>query len=265
MVELITFLILLVIGVIIGTLSSLIGIGGGSLIVPTLILLGFSAQNAIGTSLVAVFAISISSSYVYIKQNQISIHLGILTAFVTIPGALIGAFVTGYLSSNTLELFFGIFLLLIAIRMISKIISRNKLSYTDNVSLKGNSINILKKNFLLVIPILFGSGIIAGLFGVGGGIIVVPVFVLMLGLTMHNAVATSLFIMVFTAFTGLIAHAALGNIIIDYTIPLIIGVILGSQIGSRLIVKIRGITLGLIFAIMMLIVSGYIIINSGII
>jgi len=93
----------------------------------------------------------------------------------------------------------------------------------------------------------------------------VPVFVLMLGLTMHNAVATSLFIMIFTAFTGLIAHAMLGNIIIDYTIPLIIGVISGSQIGSRLIIKIRGITLSLIFAIAMLIISGFIIINSGII
>jgi uncharacterized membrane protein YfcA len=99
----------------IGALGTLIGAGGGWMIVP-LLLFGyhFSPQEAVGTSLAVVFLNALSGSAAYMVQGRVLYRMGLAFAFATIPGALLGASLVQYLDSRWFSMLFGVFLLLIA-------------------------------------------------------------------------------------------------------------------------------------------------------
>lgn len=219
-----TLTFLLVVGLGAGTLGSMLGVGGGIIMVPALTFLNVPPTQAASTSLIAVLATSISSTIEYSRQKRINYGLGLQMAAFAIPGGVLGAVLSEYLLQDTFKLYFGILLILTGLY----ILYRNSV-YKDR-QVKRRSLALQAGVFAAS----FGAGIISSLFGVGGGIIFVPSMLLVLGLTMYRAAPTSQFTLMMTAIAGVFAHSALGHPDYLQAIVLSLGAFVGAQIGARL-------------------------------
>jgi uncharacterized protein len=227
------------IGLIAGILGSMIGIGGGIIISPVLTFLGLPPPQVAGTSLFAVSSTSISSTIAYAKSKKIQYMLGIKMALLSIPGAIIGSYFSTEIDPGYFKLILAIILLGTGIYLMYKkaIINGNSLSF--------NSTWVK----LLFYSSTFVAGIISSLFGVGGGVIFVPLMIMIIGLTMHLAAPTSQFVLMITSSVGLSIHIILGNPQYLPAVLLSIGAFTGAQIGSRLTSKLSEQKLRLILGI----------------
>ena len=257
-------------GIITGILSSLTGIGGGLFIVPTIIATdewtnyNIIIQNAIGTSSIIILFVSISATFVYLRKKIVDIRLGLLSSIITIPFAFIGSILTSFLSSNYMSVIFGLLLLLISFKFMSTRINlfNFKFSAFNNGSkrkitdISGNTYSY-NVNFRYVFIFMIISGLLSGFLGIGGGVIIVPLYRLLFKIPIKIAVATSLFIMMFTSTGASLGHFLLGNIVFEIFILMLIGIIIGTQIGTRLLtnlnIKYLEPMLGLLFFIIGLI------------
>ena len=242
----------LLFGIITGILSSLTGIGGGLFIVPTIIatdeLINYSisTQNAIGTSSIIILFVSISATFVYLRKKIVDVKLGLLSSIITIPFAFLGSILTSFLSSNYMSIIFGLLLLVISLKFISTRINLfnfqffnfNHGSKRKITDLEGNSYSYTV-NFRYVFIFMIISGILSGFLGIGGGVIIVPLYRLLFKIPIKIAVATSLFIMMFTSTGASIGHFLLGNIIFEIFILMLVGIIIGTQIGTRLLANLN--------------------------
>jgi uncharacterized protein len=219
-----TLTFLLVVGLGAGTLGSMLGVGGGIIMVPALTVLNVPPTQAASTSLIAVMATSISSTIEYSRQKRINYGLGLQMAACAIPGGVLGAVLSEYLLQDTFKLYFGILLVLTGLY----ILYRNSVLKDRHVKRRSLALQVG------VFAASFGAGIISSLFGVGGGIIFVPAMLLVLGLTMHRAAPTSQFTLMMTAIAGVFTHSALGHPDYLQAIVLSIGAFVGAQIGARL-------------------------------
>ena len=219
-----TLTFLLVVGLGAGTLGSMLGVGGGIIMVPALTFLNVPPTQAASTSLIAVMATSISSTIEYSRQKRINYGLGLQMAACAIPGGVLGAVLSEYLLQDTFKLYFGILLVLTGLY----ILYRNSVLKDRHVKRRSLALQVG------VFAASFGAGIISSLFGVGGGIIFVPAMLLVLGLTMHRAAPTSQFTLMMTAIAGVFTHSALGHPDYLQAIVLSIGAFVGAQIGARL-------------------------------
>jgi uncharacterized protein len=219
-----TLTFLLVVGLGAGTLGSMLGVGGGIIMVPALTFLNVPPTQAASTSLIAVMATSISSTIEYSRQKRINYGLGLQMAACAIPGGVLGAVLSEYLLQDTFKLYFGILLILTGLY----ILYRNSVLKDRHVKRHSLALQVG------VLAASFGAGIISSLFGVGGGIIFVPAMLLVLGLTMQRAAPTSQFTLMMTAIAGVFTHSALGHPDYLQAIVLSIGAFVGAQIGTRL-------------------------------
>ena len=234
-----TTVILFASGVGIGVLGTLIGAGGGWMIVP-LLLLGFhfTPQQAVGTSLAVVFLNALSGSLAYMLQGRVLYTMGLAFAAATIPGALLGAGLVQYLSSKWFSVLFGGFLLCVALflhrgQQLLFVQGRRKEVTTNLQSLRSPVMR-------LGILISFLVGILSSLFGVGGGIIHVPFLIVVLGIPVHAATATSHFILAITSLTGSLMFLRQGQIDLTAAASMGLGVLIGAQGGAFLSTRMRG-------------------------
>jgi uncharacterized membrane protein YfcA len=267
------FLLLSILGLFTGFLGGMLGVGGGIIVVPILVLaFNLVSREAAGTSLVMVMFTALSSTAVYYRQKRIDWKIGIAAASVTAPGALIGAYATQLFNSNTLAIIFGVALLLMAAAMIRRTFRRSNrptrsFGSTETRSKFHGSVwrrrivdstgQIFQYDARIYssLLLLFLGGLASGFLGIGGGLIVVPILAAYVGLPMHIAVATSMLTMIFTAISGVSTHILLGDVLIDYAIPLVIGILIGSQLGARIARRIKSANLERIFAIMVLVMG----------
>ena len=236
---------LIAVGLIAGTLGSMLGVGGGIIMVPALTLLSLTPTQAASTSLIAVMSTSISSTIEYSRQKRIDYTLGLEMAACAIPGGVLGAVLSEYLLEDTFKLYFGVLLILTGIYIVYKN------SALKDVRAKRRSLTLQ----IAVFAASFGAGIISSLFGVGGGIIFVPAMLLVLGLTMHRAAPTSQFILMMKAIAGVFTHSVLGHP--DYLQAAVIsaGAFAGAQIGTRLSRMTKDILLQRLLAIILIAVA----------
>jgi uncharacterized protein len=237
--EIFLFPFFVFIGLIAGILGSMIGVGGGIIISPALTFLGLSPPQVASTSLFAVSSTSISSTVAYAKSKKIQYMLGIKMALLSIPGAIIGSYFSISIDP-------GYFKVLLAIILVGTGIY---LSYKKSI-INGNSLSFES----IWIKILFYSsafvaGIISSLFGIGGGVIFVPLMIMIIGLTMYLAAPTSQFILMITSLVGLTTHIILGNPQYIPAVLLSIGAFPGAQVGSRLSSKLSEQKLRLILGV----------------
>ena len=240
-------LILIPLGIAIGTISSIVGFGGGFLIVPALILIfNLPAKNVIGISLFAISGTAISATIGYLKQKRIDFKLGLFYNILDIPGVILGAYLTTILPSNFLKAFCSALVMLIAF-----ILFRNRKETAKEKELKNkkwwtreiiDSSGIIFK-YAIRSPILalissFLGGFITGLSGLGGGITDTSTMIL-LGIPSHIAVATSEFAMALSNLAGVLSHGFLKNILFEYAFPLTIGTVIGAQMGCKIAKKIN--------------------------
>ncbi len=248
-----------VFGFLIAIIASMIGVGGGVFIVPLLTLAyDLSPPNAIGTSLATIVFTSFASTLNYSRQKRIFYKTGLILAAVTVPGAYLGAYLTSVIEPRLLGLVFGVFLIFVALRMVLRFRPPGK-SRSDEEGTSGleseDSLLSSKKEIIPGTALAFFGGLSSGLLGIGGGSLMVPIMVLVIGMAMHISVATSMFTMIFTSTSGVIQHSSLGNINMWYALLLVLGTIFGAQVGAYTSKKISGKNLRRIFGVVLVLVS----------
>src|SRR6202165_2773078 len=216
-------------GLFAGAYGTLVGVGGGLFIVPVLIFAHFAPKQAIGTSMAVVLANGISGSIAFLRQKRVAVRTGLLLALAGLPGALVGAYVDQLLPKHLVSLLFGLFLVVVGLRMF--------LSGPDKAI--ADSPGYSKTNLPLAVLVAFFAGFIASLFGVGGGIIYVPTMFYLLQFPAHVATATSTFAIALTALFGTASHAYYVDIVYGPAIAIAVGAIGGAQIGASLASRVR--------------------------
>ena len=209
-----------------GVLGSMIGLGGGFVIVPALTFAGFQPTLAASDSLFAAFCNAVASTVSYARQKRIMYSLGIKLALISIPGTVLGAYISDYISAPTFKILFG----LVLVASSFYIYSRRKMESKEK--------NLSKQIMILAAGSSFFAGIISSLFGIGGGTVFVPLMVVAMGLSMKIAAPTSQFILMFAAASGMIAHSLLGHPDYMQAGLLSIGAFAGGIVGSRLSLRV---------------------------
>ncbi len=231
---------LIPLGFVAGLLGSIIGLGGGIIIVPVLTFLGFPPTAAASNSLFAAFSNAAASSLSYARQKRIEYSIGLKLGLLSVPGSVFGALISTDITPSLFKILFGLILILSSIYIFSK---RNFESKDYNKS---------KQVMLIAVGASFLAGIISGLFGIGGGIIFVPVLIILIGLTMKNAAPTSQFILLFASSSGLITHSILGHPDFYQSLLLASGAFFGGLVGARLSLEIKETGLRILIMIVMI-------------
>lgn len=208
----------------IGVVSALLGVGGGGFVVPLLVLGGFvdEMRLAVGTSIAAVAFTSLAASAGYLRDGQVDLRVGVTLMPMTVVGAYLGAAASDVLPDETLSLLFGVFLVYPGYKMV-----------VDREAGGVDAVLEMEARLRLAAVFLFGGvvGFSSGLFGIGGGSIMVPALTLVLGMTITRAVATSLFAMFPGAVAASLKQWGQGNLVPEYALPLMAGIALGAYAG----------------------------------
>ncbi len=236
----------LIVGLLTGILGALFGLGGGFILVPILNMIGYDIKVSIGTSSASIVFTALSASIAYHKHRLIRYREGLILSAFSVAGAYIGAWITDMVSTSLLKFIFGVIMTLAAFRMMKK-----------RETLKKGKLSIL-----LIIFGGFGAGILSGLLGIGGGIINVPLFS-HIGMSIHEAVATSSFAIIFTASSGALKHFFLGNVDLKALLLLVPGLIIGAQIGAFIAKRMKAKRLRWLFSLVVLALALRMIIKSG--
>ena len=229
-----------VLGVVAGFLGGLFGVGGGILIVPTLVLFMHMDQRlAHGTSLAAVLPIAVASLIGYTLEDKVDWPVGVLLAIGAVGGAVIGTHILHVLPQRVLGYVFAGFLLLTAVRLIA-----------DHSSAVGRSDLTVGRGALLVLIGLI-TGILAGLLGVGGGIVMVPAMIVLFGIPAVVAKGTSLAVIVPTAVMGTWRNRTKHNT--DLRVAAVVGMagIVSAFAASQVSVGLSETTSNVLFAILL--------------
>lgn len=227
-----TTLLFLVLGFSVGAFGTLVGIGGGFILVPLFLLVyQWAPQHAIGTSLAIVFFNAISGTLAYIRQKKVYYDAAIRFSIATLPGAYLGAYVVQYFTGTTFRLTFGIFTLIIAAIIFFRSSPKGAAAAFNQESFTYNrTLGVLLSALV---------GFLSSILGIGGGIIHVPAMVYLLSFPTHVATATSHFVLAISSFTGVVSHFLQGNILTVPALSIGAGAVLGAQAGARLSSKVK--------------------------
>jgi uncharacterized membrane protein YfcA len=234
--------ILFGLGLVIGALGTLIGAGGGWMIVPILLFgYGFEPQQAVGTSLTVVFLNALSGSIAYMAQRRVLYTMGVAFAAATIPGALVGAWLVQYLNLEWFSILFGMFLLFVAVFLLlgQQLVFRQRRVPTVTEGELESLQSLRSPVMRLGMLISFLVGILSSVFGVGGGIVHVPFLIVVLGIPVHTATATSHFVLAITSLTGSLTFLTKGQVVLSVAASMGAGVLIGAQGGAVLSRRMR--------------------------
>ena len=248
-----TYLLFIALGFGVGAYGTLIGAGGGFVLMPILLLIYPQEKPEILTSisLAVVFFNALSGSEAYARMKRIDYKSGLIFAAATIPGAVLGALNTSAVPRRLFDAIFGVLLVAAAVFLSLKSNSVETVSQ-DYVPEKhqmkshiqeadGTTFDYAFNPWVGVILSVF-VGYVSSFLGIGGGIIHVPLLVYLLNFPIHVATATSHFILVIMALTGTIVHIMTGAFPfgVHHMVSLAIGVVLGAQVGAHLSVHLKG-------------------------
>jgi uncharacterized protein len=271
-----TTALLIIIGFLIGIFGTLIGAGGGFILVPILLLSypELSPETITAISIVIVAANAISGSIAYARSGRIDFKAGVLFAAFTIPGSILGVLTTQYIPRSLFNILFGVLLVALAVYLFLKhdkpiippITNDNQKRWKHHTITDATGMTFsytYNQNRGILISILVGY--LSPLLGIGGGIIHVPALVQWLQFPVYVATATSHFILAIMATVSMAVHAIKGSYndpkILHMVIGLIIGVVPGAQIGAWLSHKFKSNTIIRVLAICLGLVGIRILIN----
>jgi uncharacterized membrane protein YfcA len=202
-------------------------LGGGIVVVPVLTFLGVPHTISSSSSLFAAFSNSVASTLSYSKQKRIDYKIGLRLGLMSIPGTILGAIISAQATSVVFKILFAIVLAASCYYLFIK----------KNLDTKQS--NLSKKMLVVSSLISFFAGILSSFFGIGGGIVFVPLMIIGLGLLVKNATATSQLILMFSSASGMITHTLLGHADFEYALLLSIGAFVGGLLGARLSLEIK--------------------------
>ena len=234
---------LILLGFAAGVLGSMIGLGGGIIVVPVLTFLGFPPTAAASNSLFAALSNAIASTISYSKQKRIVYSLGLKLGLLSIPGTILGAIISTDIAPDIFKILFGFVLIASA----AYIFLRKKIETKEKT--------ISKQMIVFAIGASFFAGIISSFFGIGGGIIFVPLMVVGMGMAMKKAAPTSQMILLFASLSGVIVHSLLGHPDFLQAGLLAIGSFIGGLVGARLSIDIKERYLQILVSVVILIAA----------
>lgn len=246
-------------GLFAGCYATIVGLGGGFLVVPALMLLaGFTPQQAVATSLIVVFANATSGNISYLRQKRIDIGTGWRFGLASIPGSLVGVQISRRFTGDVFNVVFGILLVAASVFLMTRpgkavrssgtrSSQRPGLTYRRIVDSSGN-VHEYAFDMKIGLVLSFFAGIISALFGVGGGIIYVPSLILLFGFPPHIATATSFFVLLISSLAGAIFHGLYMHPVYSAGLSIAAGAIIGAQIGAAVSHRMKGALLVRLFA-----------------
>jgi uncharacterized membrane protein YfcA len=263
-------LLLIVLGVAVGAYGTVVGAGGGFVLVPVLLILypDEDAATITSISLGVVFFNALSGSVAYARLRRIDYVSGFVFAAASLPSAIAGAFLVNALPRDVFDVIFGLTLLGVAAYTIwvvgRPVVMRVPLRGRGVLSreMPGNEEGTtFRWSYNVVHGALFsmGIGLLSSLLGIGGGVFQVPVMITLLRFPIHVATATSQFVLLFMSGEASLVHILNGDLVgenVLRTVLLSIGVIPGAQIGARLAQRFHGPAIARLLATALIIVGG---------
>lgn len=236
-------------GIVSGLLGGLMGVGGGIVLVPLLVhLLRMGQHEAQGTSLAFVIATALVAVIPYYGNERLDLALAAALTLGAVPGVMVGSRLAARTSARTLRIAFGAFLLLLAVRIL----------VAPPLESGGPGPWSLGWNVLSG----FGVGVLAGLLGVGGGTILVPLLVLGQGVDQHTAQGISLLMIVPVGMVGVWSYAREGRLPSDRLPTLLVGGAAGGFLGAILAHRTAAPTLSRLFALFLIAVAAQMIFRA---
>jgi uncharacterized protein len=253
-----------------GVFGSLLGLGGGVLIVPLLTFgFGLPLRDAIGVSLVCVIMTSSAAAGVYLERHVANLRLGITLELFTALGALIGGSIAFLLDERLISLLFAGLLVYVAVSMArarpaarwtasQATPTSNPASGDDPVTVSPTMLDRLSgddyrvRNLGRGVMGAAGAGVASAFFGIGGGVIKVPLMHLAMGVPLRVATATSNLMIGITAAAGALIYIVHGGVDPYVAGPTAIGVFLGATGGSRLSHRVNVSVLRALFVVVLI-------------
>src|SRR5690554_2288383 len=251
--------LLLGLGGIVGVLSGMFGVGGGFLMTPLLFFIGIPPAVAVATEANQIVASSFSGVLAHLRRKTVDLRMGTVLLIGGLIGAALGVVVFNYLKALgqvdlLVKLCYVVFLGIVGALMFTESLNTIRRARKAPVSVKRRQRNWIhalpfKMRFRtsglyisVIPPILVGIsvGILAAIMGVGGGFIMVPAMIYLLGMPTKVVVGTSLFQIIFvTAFTTMLHATTNYTVDVVLAVLLLIGGVIGAQIGARIGVKLK--------------------------
>ncbi len=270
--------LLLGLGGIVGVLSGMFGVGGGFLMTPLLFFIGIPPAVAVATEANQIVASSFSGVLAHLKRKTVDLRMGTVLLIGGLVGSALGILLFNYLKSLgqvelLVQLCYVVFLGMIgtlmfieslnAIRNANKaggraVPKRRKHNWVHNLPFK-MKFRVSGLYISVIPPLMVGVlvGVLAAIMGVGGGFIMVPAMIYLLGMPTKVVVGTSLFQIIFvTAFTTMLHATTNYTVDVVLAVLLLVGGVIGAQIGTRIGVKMKAEQLRILLAIMVLAVCG---------
>lgn len=229
-----------------GFLGSLLGLGGGLIIVPSLTLgFGIDMHLAVGASIVAVVATSSGSAVAYLRDHMSNLRVAMLLEIGTVSGALTGAYLSGYLHTKWLMILFGIVMSVSAMAMLRRGGKGHGQEVADPMADRlhlhgrffdkslGKEVVYRVKRSKLGMILMYFAGMLSALLGIGSGVLKVPAMDLAMGLPLKVSSATSNVMMGVTAAASAAFYFTRGNIDPFIAGPVAVGVVTGATLGSK--------------------------------
>jgi uncharacterized membrane protein YfcA len=254
---------LAVIGVAAGALGTIVGLGGGFVVIPILRLAyGVAPATTAGISLVMVLANAISGSVAYLRQGRADVRLALLVAATGIPASILGAFVVHRASVVSFDLLYAGLLVYFALDILRR---RNDPANRGAIRVPGLKERTLTDSSGAVFryststPLVLLCGLILGFtssfFGIGGGAVFVIFFIAMFAMPTHIVTATSTLAILLTAPVGVASHAYAGDVDWGFALPLAFGALVGGQVGPKIARRMTPSKILLLLACAMLITA----------
>jgi len=263
--------LLLVIGLIVGCYGTIVGIGGGPIILPLLVFFyGWENELLVATSLFIVFLNAGSGCIGYAMQKRIDYKGGIQFTLAAMPGALISSFTHHLINLTFFNEVFAVFLIFLSVYTLMSINKVDKSVEQESVLVKeAKAAGHRRVRFMdafgvkydyysndkLGISMNLLLGFLCGFLGIGGGVFQVPILIFLLRYPSHVATATSQFVTLLTCAIALLPHVFLGNVCYAEALWMGIGVIAGAQAGARIAPKLDGKITLYLFVVILLILA----------
>lgn len=243
-------------GIAIGLSLGMLGGGGSILTVPVLVYaLGQPVRDAVLTSLWVVGGSSLAGALSHLRGGKLPWRSALMFGAAGIGGSFAGASVNHRLDADLVLLGFALFMVLAAVAML-----RNRRESETPDAAKSCE-NAWRERPLMVLVVGAGVGVVTGLFGVGGGFILVPAWTLAMGCPVKVSVGASLVVIVLNASGGLISHLGVGSVDLDIAVPFTVAAVIGAVVGVRLATHVNSERLSRSFAYLVIAVAVFVIVQ----
>ncbi|WP_146550744.1 sulfite exporter TauE/SafE family protein [Rummeliibacillus suwonensis] len=263
------YILLAVIGVCSGVIGALVGLGGGAILIPATLFIGttfgmiddLTPQKVVGLSVIMMIATGLASTLSYMKAKMVDYKSGFIFFLGSAPGTIVGAYMNKGIDLPSFNLYFGILLIILAIILLVRDHMKPINWFVEHGKKQQFYHSKDDKEYIYGYPIWFAVlltfliGMVSGLFGIGGGSMLVPAMIILFAFPPHVAVATAMFMVFLSSIVNSISHIYLGHVPWLYTLPVVPGAYIGAKLGAAFNKRINSNTLVFTLRIILLLLG----------